>query len=186
MLLNRKTFVASVAVTAGLVLAAAASAQTGTQAPPPTAPSARSQAQTPPSGLNLTDAQRDQIRTLREAQRKDAQALREKMRAARLQLRQAMRADVPDEAAVRSAAEALAALQADQAVQQARSRSQYMKVLTPEQQARMKQARARAAERAQRAQRAMRARRGAQAERQMMQRQRMMRQQYLRWWRGWI
>ena len=54
-------------------------------------------------------------------------------------------------------------LQADQAVLQARARSQFMKVLTPEQQARMKQARARAAERAQRAQRAMRAQRDARA-----------------------
>jgi len=108
------------------------------------------------------------------------------MRAARQQLQQAMRADVPDEAAVRSAAEAVAAVQADQAVLQARARSQFMQVLTPEQQARMTQARARAAERAQRAQRAMRAQRDARGERQMMQRQRMMRQQYLRWWRGWI
>ena len=184
MSLNPKSLVASIAVAAGLALAATAYAQTGTQAPPPTAPSAKSPAQTPPpAGLSLTDAQRDQIRTLREAQRKDAQTLRDKMRAARKQLRQAMRADVPDEAAVRSAAGALAALQADQAVHQARARSQFMKVLTPEQQARMKQARARAAERAQRA---MRAQRGARAERQMMQRQRMMRQQFYRWWRGLI
>ncbi len=187
MLLNPKNVVASIAVAAGLALAATAYAQTGAQAPPQTAPSAKGQAQTPPpSGLNLTDAQRDQIRTLREAQRKDMQALRDRMRAARQQLQQAMRADVPDEAAVRSAAEAVAAVQADQAVLQARARSQFMQVLTPEQQARMTQARARAAERAQRAQRAMRAQRDARGERQMMQRQRMMRQQYLRWWRGWI
>ena len=92
----------------------------------------------------------------REAQRKDSQPLREKMRTARRQLQQAMRADVPDEAAIRSAAGAVAALQADQAVQRARARTQFMSVLTPEQQARMKQARARAAQRAQRAQRAMR------------------------------
>jgi len=166
MFLNPKTVVASMAVAAGLVLAATAYAQTGTQAPP--------------AGLNLTDAQRDQIRTLREAQRTDTRALRDKMRAARQQLQQAMRADVPDEAAVRSAAEAVAALQADQAVRQARARSQFMKVLTPEQQAQMKQARARTVQRAQRAQRAMR------SERQMLQRQRMMRQQFYRWWRGWI
>ena len=67
------------------------------------------------------------------------------MRAARQQLQTAMRADMPDEAAVRSAAEAVAALQADQAVLQARARSLVMKVLTPEQQARMKQTRAREA-----------------------------------------
>ena len=162
MSLNSKTFVASMAVAAGLAFAATAYAQTTTQAP----------AQAPPrAGLNLTDAQRDQIRTLRETQRNEAQALRDKMRAARQQLQTAMRADMPDEAAVRSAAEAVAALQADQAVLQARTRSLVMKVLTPEQQARMKETRARAAERARR------------AERQMLQRQRMMRQQFYRWWR---
>jgi protein CpxP len=127
--------------------------------------------------LNLTQAQRDQIRTLREAQRADSQALREKMRTARQQLRQAMRADIPDEAAVRSAAGAVAALQADQAALQARSRAQFMKVLTPEQQAQMRQARARAAQRAQRAMRVER--------RMMMRRNQMMRQQRYRWWRDW-
>jgi Spy/CpxP family protein refolding chaperone len=41
-------------------------------------------------------------------------------------------------------------------VQQSRARSQFMQVLTPEQQAQMKQARARTAKRAQRAMRPMR------------------------------
>jgi Spy/CpxP family protein refolding chaperone len=140
MLLHQKMIVVSVAAAAGLMVAGATYAQTSPQAPPPTAP----------AGLSLTPAQREEIRTLREAQRKDAQPLREKMRTARRQLQQAMRADVPDEAAIRSAAGAVAALQADQAVQQARARAQFMSVLTPEQQARMKQARARAARRAQR------------------------------------
>jgi Spy/CpxP family protein refolding chaperone len=117
-------------------------------------------------GLNLTEAQRDQIRTLRDAQRRDSQVLREKMRTARRQLRQAMSADVPDEAAVRAAAAAVGALQADGAAQRARSRAGFMKILTPEQQAQLKEARARAAQRAQRAMR---------AERQMMRRNRMMR-----------
>ena len=160
MLLRQKMIVVSMAVAAGLMVSTAGSAQTATQAPPPAAP----------AGLNLTQAQRDEIRTLREAQRKDAQPLREKMRAARQQLREAMRADVPDEAAIRSAAGAVAALQADQAVRQARARTQFLSVLTPEQQARMQQARERAAQRAQRP----------------MWRQRQLRQDALRRWRGWI
>jgi Spy/CpxP family protein refolding chaperone len=168
MLLHQKMIVVSVAAVAGLVVAGAAYAQTSPQTPPPAAPAAKSapQAPTPAGpppagqtrgmgrgerGLRLTEAQRDQIRTGREAQRKDSQALREKMRTARQQLQRAMRADVPDEAAIRSAAGAVAELQADQAVQRARARTQFMSVLTPEQQARMKQARARAAQRAQRA-----------------------------------
>lgn len=130
------------------------------------------------SALNLSQAQRDQIRSLREAQRADSQALREKLRAARQQLRQAMSADVPDEAAVRSAAGAVAALQADEAALRARGKGQLMKVLTPEQQAQLKQARARIAQRTERALRMQR--------QMMMRRDRMMRQQYYRWWRGWI
>ena len=201
MLLHQKTFVASAAVAAGLMFAVAGYAQTTSQASAPAAPAAKSPSQAqPPAGpplapgaqLSLTEAQRDQVRALRETQRKDAQALREKMRAARQQLRQAMRADVPDEAAVRSAAGAVAALQADQAALQARTKGQFMKLLTPEQQARMKEARARAMQRAERAQRAQRAMRAERAQRQMMRRNqmmdrnRMMRQQYYRWWRGWI
>lgn len=169
MLLHQKMIVVSVAAAAGLMVAGATYAQTSPQAPPPAAP----------AGLSLTPAQREEIRTLREAQRKDSQALREQMRTARQQLQQAMRADAPDEAAIRSAAGAVAALQADQAVQRARARTQFMSVLTPEQQARMKQARARAA---QRAQRTMRARRSLRP----MRRQQQLPQDALRRWRGWI
>jgi len=203
MLLNRKKFVVSAALIAGLVTSATGYAQPASQTSPPAAPSAKSPTQAPPragapapnqpaglgSGperLNLTEAQREQIRTLREAQRTDQQLLREKMSAARQQLRQAMRADVPDEAAVRAAVGAVAALQADQAVLQARARAQFMEVLTPEQQARMKEARARAAQRAQRAERAVRAQR---ARRQLILRNWMMRPGswfYRGWWRGWI
>jgi Spy/CpxP family protein refolding chaperone len=202
-MLPQKKFVVSFAVAAGLVASAAGFAQSAVQTTPPAVPAAKSPTQTPPpagpaparqpgaigrgqgretrtSALKLTDAQRNQIRALREAQRKDSQALRDKMRTARQQLQQAMRADVPDEAAVRSAAGAVAAVRADQAALQARARGQFMKVLTPEQQARMKQTRARATQRAMRARRAMR------AERWLMRRNQMMRQQYDRWWRGWI
>ena len=185
MLVMRKTHIALVAAAAGLLLAAATFAQTPDQAAPQAAPAANPAGQPPQSaaqgpagggrqaGLNLTDAQREQVRALRETQRTDERALREKMRSAREQLRKAMRADVPDEAAVRSAAGAVAALQADQAALRARSRAQFMKVLTPDQQARMKDARARVAQRVQRAQRAQRV-------------QRRVRQQMLRQWRWWI
>ena len=200
MLLHRKMIVVSVAAAAGLMVAGATWAQTSPQAPPSAAPAAKSLTQAPPPAgppppgqpggmgrgqgdLSLTQAQRDQIRTLRDAQRKDSQALREKMRTARQQLREAMRADVPDETAVRSAAGAVAALRADQAALQARARSQFMKALTPEQQAQLKQVRVRAAERAQRARRAMRALR---SQRPMLGRGQMMRQQYYRRWRDWI
>ena len=99
--------------------------------------------------------------------------------------------------AVRSAAGAVAALQADQAVLRARAKGQFMKVLTPEQQAQLKEARARVAERAQRAERSMMRRNRMMRPGSMMHegwgpmmgpmwRQQFMRQWYARWWRDWI
>jgi Spy/CpxP family protein refolding chaperone len=163
MLMHRRTRVAGLAVALCLACAARGLGQTAAAAPP-AAPTAKAPAQTAEApaakqagagrqaGLNLTDAQREQIRALRDRQRNEERALRGKMRTAREQLRQVMRADVPDEAAVRAAAGAVAALQADQAALRARSRAQFMKMLTPDQQARMKQARARIAQRARRMQ----------------------------------
>ena len=183
MQMHDKAWVAGLAIAVGLACAAPGYGQTAAAAPQAApaakAPAAKQAAAGRQAGLNLTDAQREQIRVLRDAQRNENRALREKMRAAREQLRQTIRADVPDEAAVRSAAGAVAALQADQITLRARSRAQFMKVLTPDQQARMKQARARLEQRAWRMQR---------AERQMQVRrnQMMRRNQALRQWRWWI
>jgi len=184
MLMHHRTWVAGLAVAFGLACAAQGYGQTAAAspqaAPAGTAPAHAATAQAAKqagrgrqAGLNLTDAQREQIRAQRDAQRNDERALTEKMRAAREQLRQVMRADVPDEAAVRAAAGAVAALQADRVALRARSRAQFMKVLTPDQQARMKQARARLDERVQRAA-------------QLRRNQIMRRNQMLRQWRWWI
>jgi protein CpxP len=161
MLLHQRMIAVSMAAAVGLMIATAGYAQTAPQPAKPAVPGA---------GLNLTQAQRDEIRALREAQRTDVRALREKLRGARQALREAMSADVPDEAAVRAAAGTVAALQADETVLRARAKGQFMKVLTPEQRARVKDARARAAERAQR---------------MRMRANRMMRQEFTRrWWGG--
>ena len=121
--------------------------------------------------LNLTQAQKDQLKAIQEQQKKDGQAVRERLQDARAKLREAMRADIPDEAAVKAAAGAVASIQAEQSVLQARVKGQRMKVLTPEQQKQLRDARARVAER---------------AERQMMRsmrQQRLMRQGMGRPWR---
>ena len=97
--------------------------------------------------LNLTEAQRDQLRQIQQQQATDAQAVRDRLRTARQQLREAMRADVPDEGAVRAAAEAVGAAQTEQSVLQARLKGQRMQVLTPEQLQQLKDARARVADR---------------------------------------
>lgn len=173
MLFTQKTLALSLVAATGLVMTVAASPQTVAQAPQPAKPKGQAQTATPGArarpGLSLTQAQRAEIRTFREAQRPEVRVRREKMRAARAQLRQAITADVPDEAAIRAAAGALAELQADEAVLQARTRAHIMSVLTPEQQAQWKGARTRMAERAQR----LRLRLG-----------RMMRQESGRPWRG--
>ena len=101
--------------------------------------------------------------------------MREKMRTARQQLQQAMRADVPDEAAIRSAAGAVAALQADQAVQQARARTQFMSG-----------AHAGAAGPDEAGPRARAAAQRACGSAGPMWRQQQLRQDALRRWRGWI
>ena len=93
--------------------------------------------------LNLTQAQQDQMKAFRELQQKDMQAVRERMKGARQLLQEAMRADIPDEAAVKTAAGALATVQAEQFALQARAKAQTTKLLTPEQQTQLKQQRAR-------------------------------------------
>ncbi|MCX6537621.1 MAG: Spy/CpxP family protein refolding chaperone [Acidobacteria bacterium] len=89
--------------------------------------------------LNLTQAQKDQLKGFRDQRQKDMTATRDKLQPARQKLRDAMRAQIPDEAAVRAAGLAMATAQADQMALQARSRAQLMKVLTPEQQQQFRQ-----------------------------------------------
>lgn len=97
--------------------------------------------------LDLTDAQRDQIRAINEAHRDEARALGEKARAAREAMRHAMRAETVDESAIRAASAATAEVQAERALLGARIRAEINQVLTPEQREKAKQL---AAEREQR------------------------------------
>jgi len=87
-------------------------------------------------GLALTEDQRAKIRALREQHRVEAKAAREGLRTAHRTLADLRRAETFDEKAFKAAAGAVAAAQADVMVQQARQRSQYRALLTPEQRAR--------------------------------------------------
>jgi Spy/CpxP family protein refolding chaperone len=152
--------------------------------------------------LDLTQAQKDQMKALREQQQKDTQAVRERMKTARQTLQEAMKADIPEEAAVRTAAGALATVQAEQFALQARGKAQMTKLLTPEQQKQMKDFRDRANLVGQRQmQRGGMMPRGGMMRRGMrrnqmapgwgpmmgpMWRQQFMRQEMARRWRGWI
>jgi periplasmic protein CpxP/Spy len=83
--------------------------------------------------LDLTDAQREQVKAIMESHREEQKAVRDKMMTARKALHDAIAADGFDEAAIRAAAGAVAALDADAAVQQARIHAEVFAILTPEQ-----------------------------------------------------
>jgi Spy/CpxP family protein refolding chaperone len=141
-----------------LVTTSVASAQTAKPAKPAApavaaqpAPPAQPQPPTPPArpglrrgpgagnGLNLSADQQAKIAALREAQQKDMQASREAVRTARQKFAELQQAGTFDEQAVRAAANAVAAAEADAMVSRARHRAQVFALLTPEQQTQMKQ-----------------------------------------------
>lgn len=97
--------------------------------------------------LGLTEAQRDQVRTILQSHRDEARAAQEKLRAARQALRAAETANEVDEGAIRTAHKALSELQEDAAVQRARVRNEVWKVLTPEQKTRANELKAQAEQR---------------------------------------
>jgi Spy/CpxP family protein refolding chaperone len=99
--------------------------------------------------LNLTDAQRAEVRSLVEAHRAATQPVLERARTAREALHAAVTATTVDEAAIRARSAELASAEADLAVARARLHADVAKVLTPEQAAELEQARSRRADRMQ-------------------------------------
>jgi len=90
------------------------------------------------SQLNLTDAQKNQIKNLAETHRAEWQALAERERTAHDALSAAIIADAIDEGLIRARSSELAAVQADAAVASARARAEFWPILTPDQQAEAK------------------------------------------------
>jgi periplasmic protein CpxP/Spy len=91
--------------------------------------------------LDLTDAQREQVRSIFEQSRNEMRTAGEKLRTARRGLHDAAGAEAVDEAAIRTAAETLANAEAEAAIQRARVHAQVWQILTPEQQAKAKELR---------------------------------------------
>lgn len=89
----------------------------------------------PLAGLNLTDAQKEQIKKIHEGFAQETKALRDQMRL--LHESQTEPLSNFDEAAVRSAAEARAKVQVEMEVAHAKMMSQVAAVLTAEQRAQM-------------------------------------------------
>jgi Spy/CpxP family protein refolding chaperone len=83
--------------------------------------------------LNLTDAQREQMRTIAESHKADFDAIAERMRTAHEALRDATMTGTADEATIRAKSAAVAAVEADAAVQQWKVFTEMSAVLTPEQ-----------------------------------------------------
>lgn len=86
-------------------------------------------------GLNLTDAQEQQVRDIRQQEREGMQALQATVRAASEAQHAAIQQLPVNEGLIRETTAALAELQAEVAIRQAHVHSQVWAVLTPEQRA---------------------------------------------------
>ena len=84
-------------------------------------------------GIDLTDAQRDQLRTIMESHKQEFEAVRTKLREAHQGLATATNAQTVDEAAIRARSTALATALADEAILRAKVRVEVNGILTAEQ-----------------------------------------------------
>ena len=89
--------------------------------------------------LGLTDAEREQVKAIMDAHQAELRALGEREMTARRALEDAIAADVAVEATIRAHSAELAAIEADMAVMRARVRAEVFQILTPEQQAQVRQ-----------------------------------------------
>ena len=93
-------------------------------------------------GLELTDAQREQVRQLTVQHREQTRTLLERLQTAQEARRKAVEAIPFSEPQIRTAAQALAEVETELAVQQARLQADVYALLTPEQQSRLQTMRA--------------------------------------------
>ncbi|MFL6527967.1 MAG: Spy/CpxP family protein refolding chaperone [Chthoniobacterales bacterium] len=92
--------------------------------------------------VGVTEAQKDQIRGIMREQRPQLQPLRKQMVEERRALRTAIEASPVNESAIRTQAARVAQVQADLAVKRAQIADRVRGVLTPEQQAKLKEIKA--------------------------------------------
>ncbi len=89
--------------------------------------------------LNLTDAQRDQVKSVVDSHQAEVRPLGEKAMTARRALEQAVTADMIDEGAIRAVAADVASVESDMAVARARVHADVLQVLTSDQRAKLKE-----------------------------------------------
>jgi Spy/CpxP family protein refolding chaperone len=88
--------------------------------------------------LNLTDAQRDQIKAIAGSHKDEWKALADREWTARTALMAAVTADTIDEAAIRQKSSEVAAVEADAAVARAHAHAEVVQILTADQKAQLK------------------------------------------------
>ena len=96
----------------------------------------------PLAAVNLTDAQKEQVREIRERYREQTRTLAQALDAASAKQRQAIETIPVNETLITSATQDMTQAQVDLAIQQARLNADVWAVLTPEQQAQATKARA--------------------------------------------
>jgi protein CpxP len=89
-------------------------------------------------GLDLSDAQKEQVRTIMDSHKDEFQQIGTRMRDAQRAFAEATRADTIDEAAIRAKATAVAAVMADEAILRAKVHGEVAGILTAEQQEQLK------------------------------------------------
>ena len=92
----------------------------------------------PLAALNLTEAQQNLVQDIRQRNRQNLQALQEKRRTAQEAQRKAMQAIPLNEAVIRSTTLAMAEIEADLAIQEARTFNEIYAILTAEQQTQLR------------------------------------------------
>ncbi len=90
--------------------------------------------------LNLTDAQKEQLKNIRESHREELKALGDRARAARRGVQAAVTAETLDEGLIRAQAAELSTIESDLAVAHARIHADVFRILTPEQQSQAREA----------------------------------------------
>jgi len=91
--------------------------------------------------LDLTDAQKAQMKQIMEAQQQSLQPVKEELRAKRQELRQASEGGTVDEALVRQKLVEIAPLEAKLMAARSRAHQEMLSVLTPEQRTKLEQRR---------------------------------------------
>ena len=88
--------------------------------------------------LGLTDAQKEQVKTIADSHRDERKALGDRARTAHEALRDAVMSETVDEALIRQRSADVAVVEADLAVAQARTHAEVFQILTAEQKEQVK------------------------------------------------